>query len=432
MNAIKRLAYRFLQLSASLGFIFVAVPCAIYVRIVDSNSVKKPRLVWGSAPIINNSYWSRAMVKCGFDSETFTTDFFSTINKRDDWDRIIKEEYRWAPRPTKPFIAFVESLFRYDVFFLSFNGFFIGSTPVRHLQAQLLKIANKKIVVLPYGSDSYVYRNIRSTSTLHGLLMSYPLASRQQEAIAKNVEYWTQHADVILPGFMGPDGFGRWDALIPSHLFIDLELWQPSNRLSQANGIDGDVVIVHAPNHRGFKGSEFVFDAVNKLKEQGLKIEFKVLEKMQNHQVRGILEKEADILVEQLLFTGHGMNGLEGLASGLPTISNLEDDTYITPLRRWSYFGECPLVSATPEKLIEVLRKLITRPELRRKLGHAGRAYVEKYHGLDSAQYLFTNVIDYVYGRKNSLINLYHPLLGEYPNRSPKIQHTLVNNRIVD
>ena len=74
----------------------------------------------------------------------------------------------------------------------------------------------------------------------------------------------------------------------------------------------------------------------------------------------------------------------------------------------------------------------MTRPELRKQLGKASREYVEKYHGLDSAQYLFTNVIKYVYGSKESLINLYHPLLGEYPNRSPKIQHPMVNNRIVD
>ena len=157
-----------------------------------------------------------------------------------------------------------------------------------------------------------------------------------------------------------------------------------------------------------------------------------MLEKLQNSEIRRILAEEVDILVEQLIFIGHGLNGLEGMASGLPTISNLEDENYVLPLRRWPYFNECPLISATPENLVDVLRKLVTRPELRKQLGKASREYVEKYHGLDSAQYLFTNVIKYVYGSKESLINLYHPLLGEYPNRSPKIQHPMVNNRIVD
>ena len=74
---------------------------------------------------------------------------------------------------------------------------------------------------------------------------------------------------------------------------------------------------------------------------------------------------------------------------GLTTICNLDDDNILLPFRRWSYFDECPLVSATPENLVNVLQELITRPELRTKLGKAGRKYVEKYHGEDSADYLY-------------------------------------------
>lgn len=409
---------------------FMAV-CALLARL-QKKDLKKPRIVWGSTPIINNSYWSRAMIKAGYRSETYTHDHYSQINKRDNWNKILSEEYSLIPIHAKRLVAFIHSLFLYDIFFISFNGFFIGNTSARFFQSQILKIAGKKTVLIPYGSDAYVYKNIRSTSLIHGHLISYPLQSKMQQIIAKDVEYWVKNADAVLPGFMFPDGFGRWDALLPSPLCIDLDEWTPSNKNSFANGVNEEVVIVHSPNHRGFKGSEFVIKAVEDLKNEGYKINLILCERIQNERVREILQSEADILVEQLIFTGHGLNGLEGLASGLPTISNLEDETYTLPLRRWSYFSECPLVSATPENLVEVLRKLVTKPELRHQLGAAGRAYVEKYHGLDSAQYLFSNVIDYVYGRKESLINLYHPLLGEYPNRLPKIQHPLVNNRIVD
>ena len=429
---VKKLFYRIAQALVSLVFILIAFVCAIFVRIFTKKNHHNPRLVWGSTPIINNSYWSRSMQKAGFQSETFTTDFYSTINQRQDWDRILSEEYSWLPLPVKPFAAFIHALFCYDVFFLSFNGFFVGKTFARHWQAQILKLAGKKTVVIPYGYDSYVYQRIRSVSTIHALLVSYPLAARKQIRIAKDVDYWCENADAVLPSIMGPDGFGRWDVLLPSTLSIDLKQWDSSVKNSQENGISGTVVIVHAPNHRGFKGTEFVIYAIQRLQDEGLKVELRLLEKIKNFEVQRILCEEADILVEQLISTGHGLNGLEGMASALPTISNLEDDTCITPMRRWSFFGECPLVSASPETLVDVLRKLVTRPDLRHQLGKAGRAYVEKYHGLDSAQYLFTNVIDYIYGNKDSLINLYHPLLGEYPNRLPKIEHPLVNNRIVD
>ena len=390
----------------------------------------KVRLVWGSTPIINNSYWSRAMVDAGFYSETYTNNFFSAINNRDNWDHILSEDFPYVWWPIKPYLAFLVSLFRYDVFFLSFDGFFIGDTPLRYCQAFLFKLANKKVILIPYGSDSYVYRNIRSIGLLHGVLMSYPHTSRRQERILGNVKYWVKNAHAVLPGFMGPDGFGRWDVLIPSQLMLDLKSWKPSKRDSLAKGGRETVFIAHAPNHRGFKGTEFLIHAVNQLCSEGFNLKLLLLEKIQNDEVQKILREDVDILVEQLVFTGHGLNGLEGMASGLPTISNLEDETYLMPMRRWSYFCECPLVSATPENLVDVLRKLVTNPQLRKRLGRAGREYVEKYHGYDSAQYLFTNLIDYVYGRKESLINLYHPILGEYPNRSPKIQHPLINNRI--
>lgn len=418
----------------SLLFLLVLFAAACIVRFLSKNKPNKPRLVWGSTPIINNSYWSRAMRSCGYTSNTFTTDFYSIINCREDWDFILSEKYSWISEHLrlKQYLAFLEALFKYDVFFISFNGFLLGNTPLRFFQACLLKIARKKAVLIPYGSDSYVYSRVRSIPVVHGLLMSYPAASRIQKRIAKNVDYWVEHADVVIPGLMGPDGFGRWDVLTPSPLIVNTEMWKPSQKLSASVGSEDAVVIVHAPNHRGFKGTEFVIEAVKQLKMEGLNIELRLLEKLQNTEVRRILTEEADILVEQLIFTGHGLNGLEGMACALPTISNLEDESYTLPMRRWSYFGECPLVSATPENLTDVLRKLVTRPQLRHELGKAGRAYVEKYHGYDSAHYLFSNVIDYIYGRKESLINLYHPLLGEYPNRSPKIQHPLVNNRIID
>jgi glycosyltransferase involved in cell wall biosynthesis len=430
MKFIKKNTQNFIGIIFSVFFIFIILICTLYIRIFNSNN--KKRMVWGSTPIINNFYWSKAMKNIGYQSECFTYDFFKSINKRSDWDRIIDEEYKWLPSFIRPYFAFSFSLFKYDIFVIPFSGYFIGHTYIKHFQSFLFKLANKKVIVIPFGSDSYVYRDIKSTSLLHGLLMSYPEAAKNQRRIASDVAYWVKNADCVIPGFMGPDGFGRWDLLIPSTLFIDLNLWQQSIKSNYANGIIGEVVIAHAPNHRGFKGSEFVIDAINRLKEEGLRIDFKVLERMQNDQVRQVFETEADILVEQIIATGHGLNGLEGMAAGLPTISNLEDETYILPLRRWSYFNECPLVSATPENLVDVLRKLVTRPELRHQIGQASREYVEKYHGLDSAQYMFSNVIDYVYGKKESLINLYHPLLGEYPNRSPKIQHPLVKNQIID
>ncbi len=391
---------------------------------------RKPNLVWGEAPIINNAYWSNCMKEAGFNSETFTDSYCYLINQRDEYDRVVQDEYLFIPLFLKYYFAFVESLFKYHIYFISFNGFFLWRTIFNKYESFLLKLANKKIVIIPFGCDSYSYNKVRSVSLIHGLNSSLPQAAKDQKRVSNRVEHWCEKADVVIPGFMGPDGFGRWDVLVPSPLIIDLKKWPVSTRNSKANG-DSDVVrITHAPNFRGFKGSEFIIEAVNILKKEGLKVELNLLEKLKNHEVKKILQYDTDILVEQIIFTGYALNGLEGLACGLPVLSNLEDETYTRHLRRWSYLDECPIVSSCPENLIENLRILITNPDLRRELGRASRLYVEKYQGFEAGQYLFGEVIKFLQGQRDTLINIYHPIIGEYSIGKSIIEHPLKENKI--
>jgi glycosyltransferase involved in cell wall biosynthesis len=435
--AMTRRVSRWLVFAAlCLPYVLACVTVALLARLRRSRSelCTRPdrlRIVLGSDPIKNNAYWARALRAAGYSAETFTSAYYSAINDRSDWDRLLDEEYRGLPSITRPFAAFIAALYKYDVFVVPFTGFFIGNSVLWRLQAPLFKLATAKVIAIPYGADSYAYRAIRSTALTHGLMMSYPLASRIQRRVTSRVEYWSDKADAVIPGFMFPDGFGRWDVFVPSSVFLDLDEWSASKKLSSAEGRTGPVVVGHAPNHRGFKGTEFLVAAVDQLKSEGLQIELRLIERVKNTDLRAIFQNEIDILVEQLVAPGVGMNGLEGMASGLPVVSNLEDETYAVPLRRWSYFSECPIASASPETIANVLRTLVTRPALRLELGAAGRSYVEKYHGLDSGAYLFNEVIEYVYGRRDSLINLYHPLVGIYSKRLPRIDHPLVNNRII-
>ena len=412
-------------------FYVTSVLLALIARRKSAVSSSQARLVWGPIPIINNKYWSNAMRDCGCTSQTLVTNYYSAINQRSDFDEVLFEKHKNIPKGMRTIIAFWKSLFEFDVFFISFYGWLLGQTPYRRLESHILKLANKRVVAIPYGSDAFVYRNIRSQPLIHGLMMSYPEASRIQRKIEKQVHYWCSHADLVNPGMMGSDGFGRWDVLRPSSLTINAERWKPSCRNSDADGTTGTVYVAHAPNHRGFKGSEFVIDAVRQLQLEGLKVELILIEKVQNEEVRRLFQSEVDILVEQLIATGHGMNALEGMSCGLPVMSNLEDNRYTTIFRRWSFLNECPIVSASPETVVHNLRELIRRPELRRKIGLASRQYVEKYHDSDSAQHLFSNILKYVYGEIDSLINLYHPLLGTYSKRKPLIKHPLINNRII-
>ena len=157
-------------------------------------------------------------------------------------------------------------------------------------------------------------------------------------------------------------------------------------------------------------------------------MELKIYQNISNDDVKNILQNEADILIDQIIFTGYAMNALEGMSTGLPTLCNLEDENYCLPFRRWSYLNECPIVSASPENLQFTLKKLIKNPNLRKKIGQESRKYIEKYHDLDSAHYLFSNIIDYIHENKSNIINLYHPLSSKYSKRLPKINNPYTKN----
>jgi glycosyltransferase involved in cell wall biosynthesis len=415
---------------AILLFLLVA-PFFCILSVLKKRTVDRSiKIVFGSKPIINNKYWSDALSVRGFFSETYVESVYA-INSRKDWNIVSSERFYFVPNRYKPLCAFLEGLVRYDVFVVPFSGFFVGSFPIlRSMQAALFKAAGAKVIVIPYGADAFVYGRVRSASLTHGLLSSYPRAAREQRAVARQVDYWCRHADVMLPANIGGEGIGRWDALVHSTLAIDLAEWVPRREGPVAHD-DEPVRIAHAPNHRGFKGTEFVIEAVRMLQDEGLNVELLLFEGLQNSEVRNNLRDQADILVEQLIYTGYTMSALEGMATGIPVISNMEDEAHLLPFRRWSYLGECPVVSASPENIVDVLRKLVLNRSLRESLGAAGRLYVEKYHGLDSAAFLFGELVELAYGRRDSLMNLYHPLQGAWNHRLPEVRHPLKNNKII-
>jgi glycosyltransferase involved in cell wall biosynthesis len=196
------------------------------------------------------------------------------------------------------------------------------------------------------------------------------------------------------------------------------------------DGRSGLVKVLHAPNHRGFKGTEFIVDAVERLRAEGLQVELILVEKIPNEQVRKLMQ-EVDILADQCIMTGYAINSMEGMASGLPVLANHEQEFYMRVFRRYGFLDECPILSTSPENIDENIRILVTQPELRRTLGQAGRAFVEKYHSFATAQYLFGSIYSKILdGKEIDLMNLFHPLKSEYNKRSPRVIHPLINSKL--
>lgn len=390
-------------------------------------------LIWGPVPIISNKYWSESMEKAGFPSKTLMIEYYP-INKRQDFDVYYDDlvpRLFFSPLLRKalgPFFAFLFIIRNARVVHMPFSGSPLGVTILYRIEFHLLKLAGIKTVLMPYGSDAYMYSQVIDPSLRNGLLLSYPDAARKEESIAKRVRYWVKNADIMVTGIM-IDGIGRWDVTLPSVIIINTEEWEKKQYYSMNDGQNGPVKLMHTPNHRGFKGTEYLIEAVDELKDEGLQIELVLLEKIPNDKVREMMQ-EVDILAEQFII-GYAMSACEGMASGLPVLSNLENEAYTRVFRRYSYLNECPILSTSPETLKDNLRTLVTHPELRRELGEAGRKYVEKYHSYRTAQYLFGSIYKVILeGDDIDLMNLFHPLKSEYVRATPCIVHPLRENRL--
>ncbi|MEE9372618.1 MAG: glycosyltransferase [Saprospiraceae bacterium] len=370
----------------------------------------------------------------GFDSKTVMLNYYSSINSKDYFDVVLTTKptlYSKVFSPISAYYWYVKYLLSFDIFHLPCSGFFLGSSILWRLEGPLFRLFGKKIIVIPYGGDFYMYSKIKSPSLQHGLLLSYPKNALNEGAIARKVKYWTRQANIFITCFQ-LGGASRWDVLPFNALIINTKEWTSKKHYNKKDGKNGFVNIAHTPNHRGFKGTEFLIQAVKELQDEGLLINLILIEKKPNSEVKKILFEDADILAEQFIATAYALSGVEGMATGLPVMSNLDEEIYTRLFRRFSYLNECPILSTTPENIKENLKILITNPELRKELGIAGQRYVAKYHSYSTSKYFFGAIYKNIWnGEKLDLLNMFHPLKkSSYNNKMDIIKHPLIENKL--
>jgi hypothetical protein len=422
----------------TLIYYLVSLVTAIILVIISLLPLaKRKTIIFGTTPIINNKYWSLALRELGFDTTTLMSTFYDSINKKNDYDVYFDDvipvifKMKYFKELVKPFCVWFYIIRNAKIVVMPFHGLVFLKKYLWKIELVLLKLNGIKTIVLAYGADAYIYSKVKDTSLQNALLISYPNGAKDEKEISEKVFFWSKYADFTASGFMSCDGIPRWDIAIHQYTQINTKEWVKKNKYSMNNGKNGIVKILHAPNHKGFKGTEFIMQAVDELKQEGLKLELILLEKVSNEKVKQVMQ-EVDILVEQLIANAYALTGIEGMASGLPVMSNLENDSYTNLYRRYSFLNECPIVSTSPETIKENLRLLIINPKLRKELGSAGREFVEKYHSFEMAQYFFGSIFKKFDGEDIDLMNLFHPIMGEYPKRKPFIKHPLVKNRITN
>lgn len=426
---ILQLVRNFLSFMTNMIAFFIVLCFACFYR-------KRPKkyVVFGTTPIISYTYWSKALKEMLPNTITLMNGVYSVINDKSDFDLYFSDV---TPRVftcfdscyIRNFFALLFLIRNAKLFVTCYDSVCLGGY-FRPFEIIIFRVAKVKTVLCCYGGDIFMYSRVKDASLQHALQLSYPNQAINELKIQRNVEIKNKYADFVMTPTFSINGIGRWDLLVPQSNVVDEKLWNAKKAYSYSTGQNNEIIICHAPNHRGFKGTEFIINAVEELILEGFNIKFILIEKKKNCEVKEIF-KTADILVEQLIANGYGLNAVEGMASGLPVISNLSSFFISQVYRRYSFLNECPIVSGAPENIKDVLRVLIMSPSLREELGKAGRQYAEKYHSYKASQYMFGAIYDKIIRGKNiDLMNLFHPILSEYNKSMPFVKHPLINSQI--
>ncbi len=141
---------------------------------------------------------------------------------------------------------------------------------------------------------------------------------------------------------------------------------------------DRPLRIVHASNHRMFKGTRFLIAAVEQLQAEQEPVELVLVERVSNERALEMY-RSADVIFDQCLMGNYGYLALEGMALGKPVVCFVRD-----PARYLLKPDECPIINTSLATLTEDIRRLSRRRTELTEIGRRGRCYVETYFSLSA------------------------------------------------
>ena len=146
-------------------------------------------------------------------------------------------------------------------------------------------------------------------------------------------------------------------------------------------------LIIHAPSLRSVKGTDYVLDAIDLLRNEELKFDFELIEGRENSYVLSRL-KAADIVVDQPS-SWLARLGVEAMAAGCVVVGGNRPDYEEVK-------DEAPVIQFEPDAraLADALRRLITDPAGREDLMMRSYQYWEEKYSYEAFGRYFDSILD--------------------------------------
>lgn len=307
---------------------------------------------------------AQALRRHGVDAEScsFSRDIYAYLS--DICLDVSKYTYVERERIKKQF--FKKAVRKYDLFHFHFGETFSADKS----DLKELKNMGKKLVVHHNGSDARMLSVARSCNNPYAVVKdTWP-----EEKVRANLQRLSSYIDhaIINDEELTPHVQPYYKHVHVIPYTIDVKQIQPV----YARPVS-DPLIVHAPSHREIKGTEFVLAAVERLRKEGHRFRFQLVENLPHSKVLQ-LYKEASIVIDQLRIGTYANLSMEMMALGKPVICYIRADL----LKKFP--SKLPLVNANPDTIYDVLKNVLRRPEEWEEIGIAGRKYVEDVHSYEA------------------------------------------------
>jgi glycosyltransferase involved in cell wall biosynthesis len=336
----------------------------------------KGRTLWGVTPILTLPLKARADRLLGFESHSlvFVT-YYITRNFDFNLRRLVNGVAKYAPRlsPALEKLILAWAISRYDVFHYFYDRGLLAPVTrfgINPVELDLLRAAGKRVYGYAYGADVR-----RRNATL--ALGKWNFCSDCPELLKFCICDDTSGLDIMA---------GMCEKLTAANALGDMLTYVPKARnmhywpidldkitLAPSTPGSGPLRIAHAPNHGHFKGTHYLEEAIDRLKQAGHEIEYIKVQGVPNIEVIRLFG-EADVIADQFIGGAYGYTALEAMARGKPVL------TYVRTPDLVEAMEECPLLNVTPDTIDITLRWLLYNRRRLSAIGKQGRAYVEKWH----------------------------------------------------
>lgn len=271
-------------------------------------------------------------------------------------------------RHTWNYLFLIKCFFKYDIF-----HFYYGTSLLPcQMDLPFYKMFGKKVIMEYLGNDIQGYQlSVEKYKwTNVSFMMSQKEGIKSDQRIKKRynreIKYINQ-SFVCAPCY---SEFSPDSEVLPLAIDINRFSFTP---LPEFNG---QIRIMHAPTHRGFKGTDFIIQAIERLKTEGYNIYFDIVENVTHDELLDRY-KLCHLFIDQILGGWYGTASLEAMATGRPVVVSLRPDYF----KYIDFSDKIPAIHADPDIIYDVLKITLDNGiEYLIEKGKQCRQFVEMYH----------------------------------------------------